>query len=181
MKTQNTQAQGNTGILLIDMQEDFLAGVQRGLRRDLIDSQRKVLEYAGENKVPVFGFEYKGCGNTAFSLRREIQDNPKGVIMSKNDDSCFVRTPLEEILKKKGINQLFLMGIYASACVKATANHALIGGFNISTSLDVIEDRLIDNETERTEDSLNFYSQNGILYKTADEFLASLGGNENDR
>ncbi len=129
-----------TAILLIDMQPYFTRRVSN-IETIEVPNMLRVLEHAGENKIPVVVLEYEGNGSTIGALKAKVDALPTSkAYVSKSYDNGFANTDLRYRLRCMGTTEVVLMGINASACVKATATGALNKGFGILTSLDLIAD-----------------------------------------
>lgn len=66
----------------------------------------------------------------------------QGVVkIEKNTYDAFYNTELETILKKLGVNQVFLTGVRTHLCVETTARGAFVRGFNVVVVHDACFDR----------------------------------------
>ena len=160
-------------MLLIDMQDDFLEDIDAREKEREIPNMLRVLEYAGDHKIPLIVLEYKGHEPTIKELRQKIDSLPTTVIyITKLDDSGFYNTGLEARLKNLRINNLVLMGINATGCVMRTAESALNHGFRIFTSLDLIAQpsSWVDDQDEGKEGSV-WYKKHGTLAKDHHDLL----------
>lgn len=149
---------GNLAVLLIDMQDDFLETIDYDEEYKEIPYQLEVLEYCKNNDIPVFVLEYKSCGQTVKILKDKVDSLENKTYITKHRDDGFIETDLAEQLRKNKIDTVLLMGIYASACVLNTAAGAVIAGFNVMTSKDLIADPEFYNGNE----SIEWYEDNGI-------------------
>src|SRR3989344_1353907 len=127
------------GVVLIDMQDSFLREIDPEEKDREIPNMLQVLEAADINCVPVIVLEYAGHGPTVGILKDKLDslNTPVAYITKKTDDG-FYQTEMSETLRALDIDELVLMGIYASACVLSTGQGALEHGFRISTSRDLI-------------------------------------------
>ncbi len=124
----------NTAVLIVDMQEKCLRKLANSDRSVILSYQKGVLEYCSINNIPVIVLEYQGKGNTIPELKEAVEKVPNRFYLSKSSEDGFTNPILAEKIKECGINHLFLMGVYASACIIWTANGALENGFSVSTS-----------------------------------------------
>ncbi|MBU1699283.1 MAG: cysteine hydrolase [Candidatus Eisenbacteria bacterium] len=74
-----------------------------------------------------------------------IQDDDPKIV--KNYPSAFVKTELDELLKQRGINTLFLCGLSATGCVLATYHGAMEREYKVF----MIEGALLSRDAEQTE------------------------------
>ncbi|MDP2906411.1 MAG: isochorismatase family cysteine hydrolase [Nanoarchaeota archaeon] len=149
---------GNLAVLVIDMQEWFLGSIEYEEKHKEIPYQLEVLEYCKTNDIPVFVLEYKDCGPTVKILKDKVDSLEKKTYITKDYDDGFVKTDLAKQLRKNRIDTVLLMGINASACVLNTAAGAVMAGFNVMTSDDLIADPKSYNSNE----SIGWYEDNGI-------------------
>ena len=149
---------GNLAVLVIDMQEWFLQSIEYEEQHKEIPYQLEVLEYCKNNDIPVFVLEYKDCGSTVKILKDKVDSLEKKTYVTKNYDDGFIKTDLAEQLRKNKIDTVLLMGINASACVLSTAAGAVMSGFNVMTSKDLISD---PKSYDRNE-SIRWYETTGI-------------------
>jgi len=166
-KVVKKQSIGNLAVLLIDMQEWFLLGIEYEEKHREIPYQLEVLDYCKKNDIPVFVLEYKDCGPTVKILKDKVDSLEKKTYIIKNHDDGFIDTDLAKELRRKNIDTVLLMGINASACVLSTASGAIIAGFKIMTSDDLIADPKSYGENE----SINWYEQNGIYREDYKDLL----------
>ena len=141
----------NTALLLIDFQSDFLDDVGRmPVARNQVSP---VLEAAGKAVVAArakgqlivaIGNEFRradwlmniirrraaieGEPGTRWDPRLPIED---GVYLPKWSSSAFTNPALVGLLKQHDIQTLLLTGLFARACVSATAKDALKAGFEV--------------------------------------------------
>ncbi|MDP2908028.1 MAG: isochorismatase family cysteine hydrolase [Nanoarchaeota archaeon] len=154
-------------VLVIDMQDFWLSEIDEKELETELPYQTEVLNYCDKNNIPVFVIEYKNCGPTTAYLSNKLKDMPKKEYITKTNRSAFERTNLEEKLKASGVDTLILMGVYASHCVKGTAEGALDAGFYIITSKDLIADDKHNNKKE----SIEWYKEKGVYKDSYKELL----------
>jgi len=95
------------------------------------------------------------------SLMKEAKKVPKYEIIKKRRADGFENTNLYKILSSWEVDNIFLMGSYASLCVKDTAKGGLEKGLDIITSSNVV----LDYEgflKEISKKTHYWYKQNGI-------------------
>ncbi len=149
---------GNLAVLVIDMQEWFLQGIEYEEQHKEIPYQVEVLEYCKNNNIPVFVIEYKDCGPTVKIIKDKVDSLEKKTYITKPYDDGFIKTDLAEQLRKNKIDTVLLMGINASACVLNTAAGAVIAGFKVMTSKDLIS----DPKSYDSNESIGWYETNSI-------------------
>jgi nicotinamidase-related amidase len=71
----------------------------------------------------------------------ELDQQPGDYLVSKQRVGAFIGTSLDEILRKRGVTQVFMTGVATSAGVEATARSAHDYGYNVVTVVDAMTDR----------------------------------------
>ncbi|MFA5887470.1 MAG: isochorismatase family cysteine hydrolase [Candidatus Nanoarchaeia archaeon] len=163
--------QANNAVLVIDMQESFLNELDPEEKEEEIPYQIEVLNAAKRNNIPIFVIEYEGMGSTIDELMNVISTSDYEIV-TKPGNNGFRRTNLDELLKEKGIHSLTLMGVFASACVYATAGGALQSGYEILTSTEVIADSdSTYSTTNHNNQSAEWYAEHGTLFDNHDQIV----------
>ncbi len=159
-------------LLVIDMLNDFIA--EKGVlycgesARKIIPRIKKLIQEFLSSKNPVIYLcdshdpddeEFKlfpaHCvkGSWGAEVVEELKpekDNPFVYVIEKTRFSGFYKTELEELLKKLGVDELWLTGVCTSICVMDTAKDAYERGFKLI----VVKDGVADFDPEAHEFAL---------------------------
>lgn len=143
LKDQTSCIEMNISVLVIDMQPHFLDELEPEIVKDLIKSQKKVLEYCLEKDVFVATVESNDktyYGETVLELRQIINKLKRKDLLYKKSISAFNGTKLNTSLSDRNIECLLLMGIYSDSenCVSDTKKDAVLNGYDVLTSRDLI-------------------------------------------
>jgi len=165
-------------LLLIDFQEDFLAPGgrmpvdQRQVASVIAAAQQAVAEAQRDGDLIVkVGNEFRRSdviGN-AFRHRAAIEGSPGAAWDTRIDPSgatyvpkwkpdAFCNPGLEKVLEEAHVGQIRLAGLYAKACVSATARGALKRGFSVQ----VIGDATACSSDKSRQDALDKLRRKGI-------------------
>jgi len=145
-------------LLLIDFQHDFLADdgrmpVDRRQVGPVIEATRGAIERAqGEGDLIVkVGNEFKSSDVIGNVFRRRAAiagssgsmwdpriDAGDAVYISKWKSDAFCNPQLSELLEEHRIEQVCLTGLFARACVTATAKSAMARGLQVQLLVDAI-------------------------------------------
>lgn len=128
----------NLCVLLIDMQEDFVANNYRKIK--IIPNQVRILEFCNANLIPIVIFECVGYGKTVEEITA-VAENKLGNsvhFLEKKYDDAFSNPTLDCILKSFQAKTILIMGINAGFCVYETTQSALLKGYQVVTSRDLI-------------------------------------------
>jgi len=71
----------------------------------------------------------------------ELEQHPDDYLVSKQRVGAFIATSLDEILRRRGVTQVFVTGIATSAGVESTVRSAYDFGYNVVVVVDAITDR----------------------------------------
>ena len=144
----------NSAVLLIDLQRDFLAGP--GARLPVSEKgTAAVLTIANEilqrrllpDAVPIMiANEYSPDAAVMNALRRDaaivgsrgadldarLADSHHVARFSKSSGNAFTNPNLDKYLERNGIEHLYVLGVKAEACVKATVMAAIRRGYRVT-------------------------------------------------
>jgi len=70
----------------------------------------------------------------------ELEQQPGDYLVSKQRVGAFIGTSLDEILRKRGVTQVFVTGIATCSGVEATARSASDYGYNVVIVVDAVTD-----------------------------------------
>ena len=98
------------------------------------------------------------------------QDQPSDYVVNKQQIGAFQGTALDQILRRRGVTQVFLAGISTSMGVEATARDAFDRGYNVGLVINAMTDRDADTHRNSVE---KIFPRIGET-TTADEVLAGL-------
>src|SRR5215467_4853986 len=129
-----------TALILVDVQKGFDDPVWG--KRNNPDAEKQMLRLLSafrERGAAVFHFQHlsqnpnsplhpdcPGCG-----LKDELQPISGEPLLTKKVNSCFIGTPLEEELRKQGIESLIICGLTTDHCVSTTARMGANLGFRV--------------------------------------------------
>ncbi len=70
----------------------------------------------------------------------ELEHSPDDHIVSKQRWGAFLGTPLDDILRERGVTQIVLTGVATSVGVESTARSAYDLGYNVTLTIDAMTD-----------------------------------------
>jgi nicotinamidase-related amidase len=150
----------NRAALLLDLQVDFLAPIGARMPVGEPDTSR-VIALANQvlegsllpgclpvlvvNEFPrsdwIGNFFRHGaaiCGTPGSALDARIRRSPGVRIVPKRRPSAFTNPALDALLKANAVSELYLLGVFAEACVRATALDGRRRGYSVVVPLDGI-------------------------------------------
>lgn len=176
-----TSDKRNLGVVVIDMQDEFLEGVAKQRLDNLIREQKRVMNYAQEKGYSIILVSLNEGGKVNSGLTQGLERYDGISSISKESTSAFNGTNLDFVLKQNRVNHLFLAGISACACVSDTAIDAKDKGYRVSTAQDVIADagNLSDERMPQLMAiSKRYFNKNCEFYESAQSFLECFEGGE---
>ena len=169
IQSSNQKFMNNLGILVIDMQEDFLNDpllFKETEKERLVNAQIKFLNIAREKQIPVFTLEYNGSGRTIPKLKKILRES-KSYFVKKNYCGGFNKNEAFScLLERWRIKNLILTGIYANACVCETTKGAKEKGMNVFTSRELMN--------EMFESDIRWYQKNTTYFQNLDDLIKEI-------
>lgn len=129
---------GDSALIIIDAQNTYTEGV---MKLDGVDAAlqecKKLLDRFRSAGRPVIHIRHDAGAGTPYDVNEpigqiaDIVSPAQGeAVITKNYPNSFVRTELDELLKKTGTNNLILAGFMSHMCVNSTARGAFSLGYN---------------------------------------------------
>ena len=81
----------------------------------------------------------------------ELGRQPEDHLVSKKAPGAFIGTLMDDYLRKRGVTQVFIVGIATSIGVEATARSAFDHGYNVVLVVDAMTDRDADSHRHSIE------------------------------
>lgn len=177
----------NTGIkalLVIDIQEDATGKTARKPlpyknSTELINNVNSVIKTCTEKGIVVVYIKHEIKNNLVnkILIGRFIKDTigseidsdiniVSDHIYSKNKGDAFSNSKLDDFLKRNHIDELFIVGLDASACVLKTSIGAKSRGYKVS----VLKDAITTMNMSKMPKLLCKYLDHGIILTSVEEF-----------
>lgn len=136
---------GDAALLILDMQDFFLAPKSHAYMPSGRTALSKILELVKKTNFTVFLTRHVNTmdeENLMNAWWRDVINGPmshissqlnevKGEIINKSHYSAFHDTELEDLLKKKGIDTVIISGVMTDLCCETTARDAFMRGFKV--------------------------------------------------
>ncbi len=136
-------SRGDTGLLVVDVQEKLMPLIPRQAR--IVWNIRRLIDGAKLLGLPVMATEQypRGLGATVPELATLL-----GPIPEKMHFSCGACGQLFQDLGDRGVHKILVVGIEAHVCVQQTAFDLLAAGFGVYLAIDAVGARFdIDYQT----------------------------------
>ena len=142
-------------LIVIDLQKGIVGMPMVHPASEIIDRSARLARAFRERGLPVVlvnvtapapGRTDVGRHNLSFppdfaELIPELEQQPGDYVVSKQRVGAFIGTSLDEILRERGVTQVFLTGVATSSGVEATARSAFDHGYNVVLVADAMTDR----------------------------------------
>jgi nicotinamidase-related amidase len=137
-----------TALIVIDAQQEYFAPVGKVVLPHGPAAAERIattLEWARGAHVPVIHVVHESRrpgattfvpGSPALEVHPLAKPVPGEVVITKHLPGSFTGTPLEEMLRRQGIERLVLSGFMTQMCVDTTARQAAHLGFKVTVLSD---------------------------------------------
>ena len=159
----------NKALVVIDIQNDITKHY-----RDIIDNINSAVDWAEEQKMTVIYIKH----NNLSAGTRTFKPDTKGAELAPElkvvSDHIFVKTKantltsrdFSEFIRKKGINEFYITGADATACVKSTCFNMTKAGYTVH----VISDCVTSYDLKKMDEMLEYYADKGCEVRTLAEY-----------
>jgi nicotinamidase-related amidase len=160
-----TQLDTNAALVLIDLQKGIVELPTAHPSSEIVSRSAQLAQAFRERGLPVVlvnvagrtpGRTDAGIRNYAFppdwtELVPELRQQPSDLLVTKHRVGAFLGTALDELLRERGVTQIFLGGVSTSVGVESTARSAYDLGYNVVFVSDAMTDMNEDAHTKRVE------------------------------
>ena len=159
----------NKALVVIDIQNDITKHY-----RDIIDNINSAVDWAEEQRMTVIYIKH----NNLSAGTRTFKPDTKGAELAPElkvvSDHIFVKTKantltsrdFSEFIRKKGIDEFYITGADATACVKSTCFNMTKAGYTVH----VISDCVTSYDLKKMDEMLEYYADKGCEVRTLAEY-----------
>ena len=159
----------NKALVVIDIQNDITKHY-----RDIIDNINSAVDWAEEQRMTVIYIKH----NNLSAGTRTFKPDTKGAELVPElkvvSDHIFVKTKantltsrdFSEFIRKKGIDEFYITGADATACVKSTCFNMTKAGYTVH----VISDCVTSYDLKKMPEMLAYYADKGCEIRTLAEY-----------
>jgi nicotinamidase-related amidase len=135
----------NKALLVIDVQNGmFLEGEEVFNGNRLLQGIKDLIKQVRSAKMPVLFIQHNEAagyplenGTYGWEIHSEISSEDGDIIIQKTTPDSFLKTTLDQELKEKGIEHLYLVGIQTEVCVDTTCRSAFSKGYKVTLVSDL--------------------------------------------
>ena len=159
----------NKALVVIDIQNDITKHY-----RDIIDNINSAVDWAEEQRMTVIYIKH----NNLSAGTRTFKPDTKGAELAPElkvvSDHIFVKTKantltsrdFSEFIQEKGIDEFYITGADATACVKSTCFNMTKAGYTVH----VISDCETSYDLKKMPEMLAYYADKGCEVRTLAEY-----------
>ena len=159
----------NKALVVIDIQNDITKHY-----RDIIDNINSAVDWAEEQRMTVIYIKH----NNLSAGTRTFKPDTKGAELAPElkvvSDHIFVKTKantltsrdFSEFIQEKGIDEFYITGADATACVKSTCFNMAKAGYTVH----VISDCVTSYDLKKMPEMLAYYADKGCEVRTLAEY-----------
>ena len=160
-----TQLDANAALVVIDLQKGIVDLPTVHPSSEIVSRSAQLAQAFRERGLPVVlvnvagrapGRTDAGIRNYAFppdwtELVPELKQQPSDLLVTKHRVGAFLGTSLDELLRARGVTQIFLAGVSTSGGVESTARSAYDLGYHVVFVSDAMTDMNEDAHSKRVE------------------------------
>ncbi len=135
----------NKALVIIDVQNGmFLEGEAVSDGVELLQGIKVLITQARSTKIPIVYIQHNETagyplenGTYGWEIHSEISPEEGDIIIQKTTPDCFLKTSLDQELRERGIEHLYLVGIQTELCVDTTCRSAFSKGYKVTLVSDL--------------------------------------------
>ncbi len=150
----------NTGLILVDIQNDYFAGGRMELvgMEAAAENASQLLAYFRENQRPTFHIQHISTREGAAfflpntpgaEIHASVKPDPDDPLIQKNYPNSFRETTLLDTLRNAQVDNLVICGAMSHMCIDATTRAAADLGFKCTLIHDCCATRNLDFGTKK--------------------------------
>jgi nicotinamidase-related amidase len=179
-----SKSHSNKALLVIDIQEDATGTTTNKPyknSKEFIDNVNSIINTSEKEGIIVIYIKHlinnnfinkiilgnrfiKGTHGSEIDSRIKIINS---LVFSKDKGDALSNSKLCDFLKQNNTNEIFIVGLDATACIYKTAIGAISRGYKAV----VIKDAIITTKMKKMPQILNIYEKRGILLTSIDDFI----------
>lgn len=162
----------NKSLVVIDIQNDITKNY-----KEIIDNVNLAIDWAVENEMPVVYIKHYNLSDGTRTFKpntrgSELVSDMKLVssnIFEKSKGNALTSDDFADFIKKNKINEFYIAGADAIACVKSTVYNMCKNNYKVT----VISDCITSYDKRKIDEMLNYYEKNGSKIVNLKDLLDS--------
>ena len=157
-------------LVVIDIQNDITKHY-----RDIIDNINAAIDWAVEQGMTVIYIKHNNLSPGTRTFKPDTKGAELAPELKVVSDHIFVKTKantltnkdFSEYIRENGIDEFYITGADATACVKSTCYHMTKAGYTVH----VIFDCVTSYDLKKIPEMLTYYADKGCEVKTLAEYV----------
>ena len=159
-------------LVVIDIQNDITKHY-----RDIIDSINSAIDWAADLEMTVIYIKHNNLSPGTRTFKPDTKGSELAPELKVVSDITFVKTKanaltsrdFSEYIRENGIDEFYITGADATACVKSTCFNMRKAGYTVH----VISDCVTSYDLKKMPEMLTYYADKGCEVKTLAEYVES--------
>ena len=156
-------------LVVIDIQNDITKHY-----RDIIDKLNAAIDWAVEQEMDVVYIKHNNLSPGTRTFKPDTKGEELVPDLKTISDNIFIKTKANALtsegfsayIRENGINEFFITGADATACVKSTCFNMTNAGYTVH----VISDCVTSYDLKKLPDMLTYYAEKGCEVRTLEEY-----------
>ena len=156
-------------LVVIDIQNDITKHY-----RDIIDKLNAAIDWAVEQEMDVVYIKHNNLSPGTRTFKPDTKGEELVPDLKTISDNIFIKTKANALtsegfsayIRENGINEFFITGADATACVKSTCFNMTKAGYTVH----VISDCVTSYDLKKLPDMLTYYAEKGCEVRTLEEY-----------
>ena len=159
-------------LVVIDIQNDITKNY-----KEIIDNINKAIDWAVKSEIPVVYIRHYNLSDGTRTFKpntrgSELVSDMKIVsknIFEKSKGNALTSEEFADFIKKNEINEFYITGADAIACVKSTVFNLCKANYKVN----VLSDCITSYDKRKIDEMLNYYEKNGSTIINLNDLLGS--------
>ena len=156
-------------LVVIDIQNDITKHY-----RDIIDKLNAAIDWAVEQEMDVVYIKHNNLSPGTRTFKPDTRGEELVPELKTVSDNIFIKTKANALtsdsfsayIRENGINEFFITGADATACVKSTCFNMAKAGYTVH----VISDCVTSYDLKKLPEMLTYYADKGCEVRTLEEY-----------
>ncbi len=157
-------------LVVIDIQNDITKHY-----RDIIDSINSAVDWAVELGMTVIYIKHNNLSPGTRTFKPDTKGSElapelkvvSNIIFTKTKANALTSDAFSEFIRENGIDEFYITGADATACVKSTCFNMTKAGYTVH----VISDRVTSFDLKKMPEMLAYYADKGCEVKTLEQYV----------
>ena len=167
----------NRALVVIDLQNDITKNY-----REIIDQVNRAIDWAAKSDMHVVYIQNNNLSAGTRTFKPGTHGAELVPEMKRASENVFVKTKSNALtseafasfIAQNGVNEFYLAGADATACVKSTSYNMAKAGYAVH----VLADCITSYDKKKIDEMLRYYAEKGCAVETLDEAMRAAAENE---